>query len=59
MHRHLRRNTMDLRVLYWAAQVILVDAVELPGPGSIDMTLGAPMVDDLGNHDTRTWVPRR
>eukprot|EP00972_Heterocapsa_arctica_P058558 8637509-Heterocapsa_arctica.AAC.1 len=37
--------------------MILADEAGLPGPGSVDLVLGAPMVDDLGYQDARTWGP--
>eukprot|EP00972_Heterocapsa_arctica_P009415 1385823-Heterocapsa_arctica.AAC.1 len=51
------RNPWDLRAWDWASQIVLADEAGLPGPGSLDLALGATMVDDLGYHDARTLGP--
>eukprot|EP00972_Heterocapsa_arctica_P040008 5893308-Heterocapsa_arctica.AAC.1 len=57
MNPHFMRKPGDLRAWEWARQMVLADEAGPPGPGSIDQVLGAPLVDDLGFHDARTWGP--
>eukprot|EP00972_Heterocapsa_arctica_P108724 16009162-Heterocapsa_arctica.AAC.1 len=55
MNPRMMRNSMDLRALDWAAAMVRADEAGVPGPGNIELALGAAAVDDQGYNEAATW----